>query len=67
MIPPMGIRPSCKLPGLCRNNLGTPAPSPFRAVREIPARALPVDYARGAPVKPPPPNKKAMGLYAPWL
>ena len=46
------------LPGLER----TPALSPFRAVREIPACALPAGHARGVPAKPTPPNKKAMGL-----
>lgn len=54
--------PAVCRPGLCLNNLGTPAPSPFRAVRGIPACALPAGHAWGIPLKLPPSNKKAMGL-----
>ena len=62
MIPQWESTPSVCRPGLCRNNLGTPAPAPFRAVRGIPARALPAGHTRGVPAKPTPSNKKAMGL-----
>ena len=40
-----------------------PLRPPFRAVREIPARAPPAGHALGAPVKPSLPNKKAMGAF----
>ena len=51
------------LPGLGR----APTPLPCRVVRRMPACATPAGHARGIPLKLPPPNKKAMGLYAPWL
>ena len=62
MIPQWESDPAVCRPGLCRNNLGTPAPSPFRAVRGIPAcahlRTMPWVFQRNLPR----PTKKPWGF-----
>ena len=58
----MGIRPSCMPPGSVPEQPGKPHPGPFPGCAGNPGPAPACGLCRGAPVKSPPPNKKAMGL-----
>lgn len=62
MIPQWESDPAVCRPGLCRNNLGTPAPPTFPGWAGNPGLCPPAGHARGVPAKPTPSNKKAMGL-----